>query len=130
MRAGERMWPLGGADQRWLFLTPEPEARLPELAAAMRAGLGETGDLDGERDRVDRLVREGSYDDWLAHLAELRLLAARYQQAFGDDQLVLRTFEVLENHHLLALTVPDRNGRAAAERRLVVAAAERLRGGG
>jgi hypothetical protein len=122
--------PLRSRDQRWLFLTPEPEARLPELAAAMRTGLGEPADLERERDVVDRLVRDGGYEEWLDHLAGLRVLVARYQRAHGDDELVRRALEVLENHHLLALTVPDRNGRAAAERRLVVAEVDRLRTGG
>lgn len=124
------MRPLRSPDDGWLFLTPEPEARLPELAAAMRAGLGEPADPKGERDAVDRLVRDGGYREWLDHLAELRRLVERYQRACGTDELVRRALEVLENHHLLALTVPDPGGRAATERRLVLAAAGAARAGG
>lgn len=124
------MRPLRSREDGWLFLTPEPEARLPELAAAMRAGLGEAADPGRERDAVDRLVRDGGYREWLDHLAELRRLVERYERACGADELVRRALEVLENHHLLALTVPDPGGRAAAERRVVVAEAERLRAPG
>ncbi|HUZ83352.1 MAG TPA: hypothetical protein VMU66_01560 [Gaiellales bacterium] len=119
----------GAAGERWLFLTPEPEAELPAVAAAMAAAMGEPGDPERERSRMDALVRDGGYQEWLAHLSAQRRLVDRYAARFGDDALVRRALEVLENHHLLALTVPDPDGRAAAERGAVEAIAARAGGG-
>lgn len=116
-------------DDRWLFLTPEPEAELPALAAAMAAALGESAPV---ADAVmDELVRNGRYAGWVAELRAVRELVERYAAvARGGDPVLERALDVLENHHLLALTVPDPGGLMALERVAVRALTDRVRRGG
>lgn len=119
----------GGGD-RWLFLTPEPEAELPELVRQMAAALPEEP-APVSAARLDELVRDGRYTAWVDQLRAVRELTERYAaMAPSGDRVLERALDVLENHHLLALTVPDPGGAAAAERLAVQALAARVGGGG
>src|SRR6187200_1863316 len=71
---------------RWLFLTPEGESQLPSAVAALHAALGEgAGGERAETERVERIVLQGSYADWLAYLRERRELLERYLERFEAD---------------------------------------------
>jgi hypothetical protein len=105
------------AADRWLFLTPEPEVELPAAVAALAAALSEPA--RGEREEtalVEAIVLHGEYAEWLAYLRDRRVLLERYLERFGPDALAGHVVDVLNNHHQLALTVPDRAGLADAER--------------
>ena len=102
---------------RWLFLTPESEAVLPSAVAALAAALGEPGRAEeAERAALERIVVEGGYGEWLAYLRERRLLLERYVDRLGADPLSELVADVLENHWLLALTVPGEEDAAETER--------------
>jgi hypothetical protein len=102
---------------RWLFLTPESEAVLPSAVAALAAALGEPGWAEGPgRAAIERIVVNGNYADWLAYLRERRLLLERYVDRLGADALSAHVAAVLENHWLLALTVPGQEEGAETER--------------
>ena len=102
---------------RWLFLTPESEAVLPSAVAALAAALGEPGrSEEAERAALERIVVEGGYWEWLAYLRERRLLLERYVDRTGADPLSELVADVLENHWLLALTVPGEEDAAETER--------------
>jgi hypothetical protein len=102
---------------RWLFLTPEGESRLPSAVTALRAALDEAGgDADTEADRVERIILGGGYADWLGYLREQRALLERYVDQFGPDALAGHVVDVLWNHYLLALTVPGEEPAVDAER--------------
>lgn len=102
---------------RWLFLTPEAEAVLPSAVAALAAALGEPGRAEEtERSALERIVVEGGYGEWLAYLRERRLLLERYVDRLGADPLSELVADVLENHWLLALTVPGEEDEAETER--------------
>jgi hypothetical protein len=102
---------------RWLFLTPEGESRLPSAVTALRAALDEAGgDADTEADRVERIILGGGYADWLGYLREQRALLERYVDRFGPDALAGHVVDVLWNHYLLALTVPGEEPAVDAER--------------
>ena len=102
---------------RWLFLTPESEAVLPSSVAALAAALGEPGRSESdERAALERIVVEGGYGEWLAYLRERRLLLERYVDRLGADPLSELVTDVLENHWLLALTVPGEEDAAETER--------------
>jgi hypothetical protein len=102
---------------RWLFLTPESEAVLPSAVAALAAALGEAGRAEvTERAALERIVVEGGYGEWLAYLRERRLLLERYVDRLGADPLSELVADVLENHWLLALTVPGEEDAAETER--------------
>ncbi len=102
---------------RWLFLTPESEAVLPSAVAALAAALGEPGRAEeAERAALERIVVEGAYGEWLAYLRERRLLLERYVDRLGADPLSELVAAVLENHWLLALTVPGEEDGAETER--------------
>jgi hypothetical protein len=105
---------------RWLFLTPEPEAELPAAVAALRAGLDEPGaDASEEAERLRRLVLRGSYADWLDELIARRELLERYVERVGSDALAVHVATVLNEQHMLALTVPGGGARAERERERV-----------
>lgn len=112
------------ARDRWLFLTPEVEAQLPAAVAALRAALDEPGpgELE-EADLVERIILGGGYAEWLAYLAERRELLERYVNRIGPDALAALVAQVLNEQHMLSLTVPG-GGAAEAER---VRAGELLR---
>ena len=102
---------------RWLFLTPESEAVLPSAVAALAAALGEPGrSEEAERAALERIVVGGGYAEWLAYLRERRLLLERYVDRLGADPLSELVADVLENHWLLALTVPGEEDAAETER--------------
>ena len=102
---------------RWLFLTPESEAVLPSAVAALAAALGEPGRAEeAERAALERIVVGGGYAEWLAYLRERRLLLERYVDRLGADPLSELVADVLENHWLLALTVPGEEDAAETER--------------
>ncbi len=102
---------------RWLFLTPESEAVLPSAVAALAAALGEPGRAEEtERAALERIVVAGGYGDWLAYLRERRLLLERYVDRLGADPLSELVADVLENHWLLAFTVPGEEDAAETER--------------
>jgi hypothetical protein len=107
---------IAGRD-RWLFLTPEVEAQLPAAVAALRAALEEPGNGElQEADQVEQLILHGDYAGWLAYLAERRGLLERYLERFGPDALAALVAAVLNEQHMLALTVPGGGGLAEAER--------------
>ncbi|MGN6379636.1 MAG: hypothetical protein ACTHNU_11845 [Gaiellales bacterium] len=112
------------ARDRWLFLTPEVEAQLPAAVAALRAALDEPGpgELE-EADLVERIILGGGYAEWLAYLAERRELLERYVNRIGPDALAALVAQVLNEQHMLSLTVPG-GGAAEPER---VRAGELLR---
>lgn len=117
------------AHDRWLFLTPEPEAELPPAVAALAAALDEPArSADREGKLVDELVQTGRYPEWLAYLRDRRLLLERYVDRFGADELAVHVADVLHNHHQLALTVPDPSGAAERERELTLELLRRVRG--
>jgi len=102
---------------RWLFLTPESEAVLPSAVAALAAALGEPGrSEEAERAALERIVVGGGYAEWLAYLRERRLLLERHVDRLGADPLSELVADVLENHWLLALTVPGEEDAAETER--------------
>lgn len=116
---------------RWLFLTPEAEAELPTAVAALAAALDEAGRGESEETRaVEEIVTEGGYGDWLGYMRARRILLERYVDRVGADALAGHVVEVLNNHWLLALTVPGREAEAAAERARVGELLRRVKGPG
>jgi len=114
---------------RWLFLTPEGESQLPAAVAALRAALDEPGgDEAAESVRVERIILDGGYADWLAYLRDRRGLLERYLARFGADALAAHVVDVLWNHYLLALTVPGEEPAVDAERDRVQALLHRIHG--
>lgn len=114
---------------RWLFLTPEAEAELPTAVAALAAALDEAGRGESEETRaVEEIVTEGGYGDWLGYMRARRILLERYLDRVGADALAGHVVEVLNNHWLLALTVPGRESEAAAERARVAELLRRVKG--
>lgn len=114
---------------RWLFLTPEGESQLPAAVAALRAALDEPqGDEASEAARVERIILDGGYADWLAYLRDRRGLLERYLERFGADALAGHVVDVLWNHYLLALTVPGEEPAVDAERDRVEALLHRIHG--
>jgi hypothetical protein len=114
---------------RWLFLTPEGESQLPSAVTALRAALDEAGgDADTEADRVERIILDGGYTDWLGYLREQRALLERYVDRFGPDALAGHVVDVLWNHYLLALTVPGEEPAVDAERDRVESLLHRILG--
>jgi len=114
---------------RWLFLTPEGESQLPSAVAALHAALGEgAGGERAETERVERIVLQGSYADWLAYLRERRELLERYLERFEADALAGLVVDVLWNHYLLALTVPGEEPVVDAERDRVGTLLRRIHG--
>jgi hypothetical protein len=114
---------------RWLFLTPEGESQLPAAVAALRAALDEPG--GGEADeaaRIEAIILDGGYADWLGYLRERRGLLERYLDRFGPDALAGHVVDVLWNHYLLALTVPGEVAAVDAERDRVEALLHRIHG--
>ena len=108
------------ARDRWLFLTPEVESQLPAAVAALRAALDEPGPGEAEEaERVERMILEGGYADWLAYLAERRALLERYLDAVGPDALAELVAYVLNEQYMLSLTVPGGGAAADTERRRV-----------
>lgn len=106
------------AADRWLFLTPEVEAQLPAAVAALRAALEEPGNGELEEiDQVEQLILHGDYAGWLAYLADRRGLLERYLDRFGPDPLAGLVAAVLNEQHMLGLTVPGGGGLAERERR-------------
>lgn len=114
---------------RWLFLTPEGESQLPAAVTALRAALDEPGgDADTEADRVERIILDGGYADWLGYLRDQRALLERYVGRFGADALAAHVVDVLWNHYLLALTVPGEELAVDAERDRVEGLLHRILG--
>lgn len=114
---------------RWLFLTPEGESQLPAAVAALRAALDEPGGGEAEEAaRVERIILDGGYADWLAYLRGRRLLLERYVERLGPDALAGHVVDVLWNHYLLALTVPGEEPVVDAERDRVQALLHRILG--
>jgi hypothetical protein len=114
---------------RWLFLTPEAEAELPTAVAALAAALDEAGRGESEETRaVEEIVTDGGYGDWLGYMRARRTLLERYVDRLGPDALAAHVAEVLNNHWLLALTVPGREAEAAEERARVAALLRRVKG--
>jgi hypothetical protein len=102
---------------RWLFLTPEGESQLPAAVAALRAALDEPGGGEAaEAARVEGIILDGGYADWLAYLRGRRGLLERYLERFGPDALAGHVVDVLWNHYLLALTVPGEESAVDTER--------------
>jgi hypothetical protein len=119
------------AADRWLFLTPEVEALLPDAAAALAAALGEdVGGAAGERARVERLVVRGRYRDWLAYLRGQRALLERYVARAGADALAGHVAALLNEQYMLALTVPGAGPEVEGERARVGELLRRARGPG
>jgi hypothetical protein len=114
---------------RWLFLTPEAEAELPPAVAALAAALEERGrgELE-ETEVVEGIVTGGGYGDWLAYMRGRRILLERYLEQVGADALAGHVAEVLNNHWLLALTVPGREHEAAEERSRVAELLRKVKG--
>ncbi|HYX85431.1 MAG TPA: hypothetical protein VE777_10725 [Gaiellales bacterium] len=103
---------------RWLFLTPEAEVELPAAVAALAAALGEPGRAAGDEEaRLEAIILDGGYREWLAYLRERRTLLERYVERLGGDALAAHVADVLMNHWLLALTVPGQEAEAEVERR-------------
>jgi hypothetical protein len=116
-----------GAGDRWLFLTPEPESVLPAAVAALAAALGEEqAHADEEAERLEGIVTDGRFGDWLGYLRARRALLERYVERFGPDPLASHVAGVLENHYLLALSLPGDDPALDDERRRVSALARRL----
>jgi hypothetical protein len=114
---------------RWLFLTPEGESQLPAAVTALRAALDEPGgDADTEAGRVEQIILNGGYADWLGYLRDQRGLLERYVDRFGADALAAHVVDVLWNHYLLALTVPGEEPAVDAERDRVEALLHRILG--
>jgi hypothetical protein len=107
-------------EDRWLFLTPEPEAELPKASAELANALGEpTPNVTELEDRVAEIVTRGSYTLWLEYMVEQRELLERYIVRFGADERAGHVVDVINNHHQLALTVPDEEGVGDVERERV-----------
>jgi hypothetical protein len=114
---------------RWLFLTPEAEAELPPAVAALAAALDERGRGEAEEAQtVEEIVTDGGYGDWLDYMRSRRILLERYLDRVGPDALAAHVAEVLNNHWLLALTVPGREADAADERSRAAALLRTLKG--
>lgn len=119
----------GDRRDRWLFLTPEGESQLPPAVTALRAALDEPGgDADIEADRVERIILDGGYADWLGYLRNQRALLERYVDRFGPDALAGHVVDVLWNHYLLALTVPGEEPVVDVERDRVEGLLHRILG--
>jgi hypothetical protein len=102
---------------RWLFLTPEAEAELPAAVAALAAAVGDPGWSEpSERATVERLIAHGDYPAWLAYLGDRRRLLERYVERIGPDSLAIHVAAVLNEQHMLGLTVSG-GGRAAEQER-------------
>jgi hypothetical protein len=103
---------------RWLFLTPEAEAELPAAVATLAAAVGDPGCSEaGERATVERLIAEGDYPAWLDYLGERRRLLERYLERFGADAVAAHVAVVLNEQHMLGLTLTDGGQAAERERR-------------
>ncbi len=66
--------------------------------------------------RVEQIVTGGEYPGWLEYMVEQRELLERYMVRFGGDERAGHVVDVINNHHQLALTVPDEAGVGDAER--------------
>jgi hypothetical protein len=114
---------------RWLFLTPEGESQLPAAVTALSAALEEPGgDAVAEADRIEQIILNGGYADWLGYLRDRRALLERYVDRFGADALAGHVVDVLWNHYLLALTVPGEQPAVDAERDRVETLLHRILG--
>jgi hypothetical protein len=103
---------------RWLFLTPEAEAELPAAVAALAAAVGDPGSSEAtEQAIVERLIAEGDYPAWLAYLGARRRLLERYVEQFGADALAVHVAAVLNEQHMLGLTLSGGGQAAERERR-------------
>ena len=103
---------------RWLFLTPEAEAELPAAVAALAAAVGDpTWSEPAEKAAVERLIAEGDYPAWLAYLGERRRLLERYVERVGADALAVHVAAVLNEQHMLGLTLAGGGQVAEQERR-------------
>jgi hypothetical protein len=103
---------------RWLFLTPEAEAELPAAVAALAEAVGHPGWSEAsERATVERLIAEGDYPAWLDYLARRRLLLERYLGRFGADAVAAHVAVVLNEQHMLGLTLTGGGQVAERERR-------------
>ena len=95
---------------------------MAELAYA----LGNTApSAEQHQRRVEAIVTGGDYASWLAYMVEQRELLERYLVRFGADDRAGHVVDVINNHHQLALTVPDEAGVGDVERERV---AELMRG--
>ena len=116
-------------EDRWLFLTPEPEAELPRAMAELALALGETApSAEQHADTVEAIIVDGEYSTWLAYMVEQRELLDRYLVRFGADERAGRVVDVINNHHQLALTVPDDAGVGDAERERVAELMRQIHG--
>jgi hypothetical protein len=103
---------------RWLFLTPEAEAELPAAVAALARAVGDRGWSEaGERETVERLIADGDYLAWLEYLGERRRLLERYLEQFGADTVAAHVAVVLNEQHMLGLTLSGGGQMAERERR-------------
>ena len=103
---------------RWLFLTPEAEAELPAAVVALAAAVGDPGWSEPvEVATVERLIAEGDYPAWLAYLGARRRLLERYVERFGADALAVHVAAVLNEQHMLGLTLSGGGQAAERERR-------------
>lgn len=103
---------------RWLFLTPEAEAELPAAVAALAAAVGDPGWSEAsERATVERLIADGDYPAWLDYLAARRRLLERYLERFGADAVAAHVAVVLNEQHMLGLTLTGGGQVAERERR-------------
>jgi hypothetical protein len=114
----------------WLFLTPEVEAELPAAVAALAAALDERAEAEREAERVEDLVLQGRYRDWLGYLQERQRLLERYVVRCGSDALAAHVAAVLHEQYLLALAVRGEEERAGAGRERAAALERRLREAG
>jgi hypothetical protein len=113
----------------WLSVTPEPERVLPEAVATLTAGRRpETGAVDHERARIERMVLHGSQRRWLHYLHQVVQLI--HASAGQPDPDVVRARAVatatIVNHHNLLLALPGRGAVITADDRVTL---ERLRVG-
>lgn len=119
------------ANDRWLFLTPEPEAELPRAMAGLSVALGEPApSAQTQADRVEEIIVTGTYEAWLAYMVEQRELLERYLVRFGADERAGHVVDVINNHHQLALTVPDARGVGDTERERVAELMREIHGPG
>jgi hypothetical protein len=110
----------------WLSLTPEPERELPELLAALHAGVA--AHVEDERHRLTARVVRGSERSWRRYLDRVaaRALAVAHGGA-GDRGVALELARLVLDHDRMLIGLPGRGyARTAARRRALAAAIREL----
>ena len=120
-------WRTASPSTAWLSVTPEPERLLPDAVATLARGARPpAGDVERERERLERLIRRARRRDWLAYLSGALALALERRGAADADVIRARRLavDVISNHHRLLLGIPGADGpQTAAERAQLAAAA-------